>query len=153
MFFLLGQGPLEATLRSRARQLNVQSSVTFAHPGGDMFQIIAGADLFLHASAHGCLYLDALQAMGLGLAVVAVPDRLADFFLPGQTASVCDGATAESLAGAIEDLLADRVLGHRLATNAVEYVRLRHSMSEMADRTGAMYRRLLLARSTFAMQE
>lgn len=153
MFFLLGQGPFEAALRARARQLDVQSSVTFAHPGGDLYQIISGADLFLHAAAQGCLYLDALQAMGLGLAIVAVPDRVADFFLPGQTASVCDGETADVLANAVDDLLADRVLGHRLASNAIEHVRSRHSMSEMADSTGAMYRKLLLARSTFAMRE
>lgn len=153
MFFLLGEGPLEAACRRRAREMDVLSSVTFAHPGGDPFQVISSADIFLHPTSQGCLYLDALQAMGLGLSVVAVPDPIADFFHPGQTALVCEGDTASSLADGIEELLADRPLGQRLAANAMEYVRAKHSMSDMADRTGSIYRTLLLARSTFAMRE
>ncbi len=153
MFFLLGQGPFESALRQRARDLNVLSSVTFAHPGGDPFDVISNADIFVHPSSRGCLYLDALQAMGAGLAVVAVPDPVADFFVPGQTALVCEGGTVSNLADGIDDLLADRALAQRLASHALDYVRTHHSMSAMADRTGAVYRKLLLARSTFALRE
>lgn len=153
MFFLLGQGPFESALRHRARDLNVLSSVTFAHPGGDAFDVISSADIFIHPSSSGCLYLDALQAMGAGLAVVAVPDPVADFFHPGQTALVCEGGAVSDLADGIDDLLADRPLAQRLAAHAIDYVRAEHSMSAMADRTGAVYRKLLLARSTFALRE
>jgi glycosyltransferase involved in cell wall biosynthesis len=153
MFFLLGQGPFESALRQRARELNVLSSVTFAHPGGDAFDVISSADIFVHPSSSGCLYLDALQAMGAGLAVVAVPDPAADFFHPGQTALVCEGGAVSNLADGIDDLLADRPLAQRLAAHAIGYVRAEHSMSAMADRVAAVYRRLLLARSTFALRE
>lgn len=153
MFFLLGEGPYESALRQRARGLDVLSSVTFAHPGGDAFEVISSADIFVHPAATGCLYLDALQAMGAGIAVVAVPDPTADFFHPGQTALVCEGGAVSHLADGIDDLLADRILAQRLAAHAIAYVRAEHSMSAMADRTGAVYRKLLLARSTFALRE
>lgn len=153
MFFLLGQGPFESALRQRARDLGVLSSVTFAHPGGDPFDVISSADIFVHPSSSGCLYLDALQAMGSGLAVVAVPDPVADFLHPGQTALVCEGGGESDLADGIDDLLADRPLAQRLAAHAIDYVRANHSMSAMADLTGAVYRKLLLARSTFALRE
>jgi glycosyltransferase involved in cell wall biosynthesis len=153
MFFLLGQGPFESALRQRARALGVLNSVTFAHPGGDAFEVISSADIFVHPSSSGCLYLDALQAMGAGLAVVAVPDPTADFFHPGETALVCEGGAVSNVADGIDDLLADRQLAQRLAANAIDYVRAHHSMSAMADRTGAVYRKLLLARSTFALRE
>jgi glycosyltransferase involved in cell wall biosynthesis len=153
MFFLLGHGPFESALRQRARDLGVLSSVTFAHPGGNPFDVISNADIFIHPSSSGGLYLEALQAMGLGLAVVAVPDPVADFLHSGQTALVCEGATASNVADGIDDLLTDRPLAQRLAASALEYARANHSMSAMADRTGAVYRQLLLARSTFALRE
>lgn len=153
MFFLLGQGPFESTLRQRARDLGVLSSVAFTHPGGNPFDVISSADVFVHPSSSGSLYLDALQAMARGLAVVTVPDPIADFLHHGETALVCDGGSATQLADGVDDLLTDRSLGQRIAANAIEYIRTHHSMSTMADRTGAVYRQLLLARSTFALRE
>lgn len=153
MFFLLGQGPLESTFRKLARERGVMSMVTFAHPSGDCFDAASNADIFLHPAPWKSMYIDALQAMGHGLAVAAVPDTTADFLIPGETARISQGNRAADLAGAIEDLLADRPAAQRLAAQGLDYVRRKHSMSAMADKTAAVYRRLLLARSTFALRE
>lgn len=152
MFFLLGHGPFESALRKQARELNVLSSVTFAHPG-DPFHVMGSADIFIHPASRDSLYVDALHAMGAGLAVVSVPDAAADFLHAGQTAFVCQKASVTDLAEAIDELLKDRALAQRLAAHAQSFVRTEHSMSGMADRTAAVYRRLLLARTTFALRE
>lgn len=153
MFFLLGRGPFESYLRKRASDLNVLSTVTFARLCGDSFEAASSADIFVHPGAWRSTYVDALQAMGAGLAVASVADPSADFLIPGETARVCEGNTSLELADAIDDLLADRPMAQRMATHAQEFVRKNHSMSTMADKTAAVYRRLLLARSTFAMRE
>ncbi len=153
MFFLLGQGSQESALRRQAREHEVAATVTFAQPAGDATSVMTSADLFVCPHDDGAFRADGLQAMGAGLAVVAVPDSSGEHFRHLETAFVCKDDSATAIAGAVEELLQDRALAQRLAATALEFVRSHHSMSSMAERFAALYRGLALARSTFSIGE
>ncbi len=87
------------------------------------------------------------------MAVVACSAPVCDHLRGKETAVVCDKATTNSLADAIEQLLIDRRLARRIATAGLEYVREKHAMSGMAERTAKAYRKLALKRTTFRIKE
>ena len=153
LVFLLGRGRYESALRGLARARNLSREVTFAQPLGDPVTVMRSADIFVQPSSDTGITADSLQAAGAGMAVVACSGGVTDHLRDGETALVCERATGENLADAIERLLADHAFARELATGAVEYVRTHHSMSAMAERTAATYRQLALSRSTFSIKE
>ena len=135
------------------RTRNLSSSVTFAPPLSDLMVAMQSADIFVRPSVDSEFTADGLLAMGAGLVVVTDPSMLCDHFRPGETAILCAYPTAESLAATIDGVLNHREEAIGLAAAAMEYVREHHSMSAMADRTAAAYRKLALTRTTFAIRE
>jgi len=151
--FLLGDGECERSLRKLVRTRNLSSSIAFAPPMDDPAPAIQSADVFVHPSQESAFTADTLQAMGLGVAVVTAPNDVVDHHRHGETAMVCPDATPSALAGAIETLLHDRAQGQRLAVGGLEYVRLHHGVSAMAERVAASYRKLALTQATFPIRK
>jgi glycosyltransferase involved in cell wall biosynthesis len=150
--FLVADGPFEAVLRRQVRARRLSACVTFARGMEDPMPALAGADLFIRPAPESEFRADLLQAMAAGVAVVTMPNAACDHFRPGETAMVCAQTTPESLADVIEALLHDRAEAARIASGGMEHVRLHHGVSAMAERTAAAYRKLALARTTFAMR-
>jgi glycosyltransferase involved in cell wall biosynthesis len=150
--FILAGGPLEGALRRHVRVRQLSGHVTFASEMADPTLAMAGADIFIRPSADTAFTADSLQALAAGMAVVSLPNSAADHLRPGETAFVCSQNTTEALAATIESVLRDRSDAQRLAAAGMDYVRRHHGVSAMAERTAAAYRKLLLARTTFAMQ-
>jgi phosphatidylinositol alpha-1,6-mannosyltransferase len=153
LVFLLGRGRFESTLRRQVRELGLNSQVTIAAPMGDPLDAMKGADVFVRPSRDAAFHVDSLQAMGMGLATVAYPSSVADHLHHDETACVCEAASGEALAEALARLIGDRAYTQRLAASAREYVRQHHSISQMAERTAAAYRRLALAHRTIPLPE
>lgn len=151
--FLLGGGKHESVLRRLVRTRKLSSSVTFAPPLSDLTAAMQSADIFVRPSVDSEFTADGLLAMGAGLVVVTDPSMLCDHVRPGETAMVCAQPTAESLAATIDGVLNHRQEAIGLASAAMAYVREHHAVSTMAERTTAAYRRLALARTTFAIRE
>ncbi len=150
--FLIADGPLEPALRRLVRLRGLSGCITFAQGLPDLTAALSGADLFVRPSQDTEFSADTLQAMAAGLAVIALPNAACDHFVPGETAMVFSQATAEALADVIEALLRDRGEAERIAAGGMEHVRRHHGVSAMAERTAAAYRKLALARTTFAMR-
>ena len=151
LLFLVGRGRDESSLRRLAREKGLSAHITFAHALGDMTQAMSSADIFVHPSVEPALSVSGLQAMGAGMAVVTFPHEVCDYYRHDETAVVCEDATPSALADAIDQLLADRDRARRIATAAREYARTHHAMSDMAERTAGVYRRLALHRATFSI--
>lgn len=151
--FLLGRGRQERALRHQVSARGLSAWVTFANPLGDPLDAMEGADLFIRPSADTAFTVDALQAMGAGLATVTFTSPVCDYFQHDKTAVVCTSRTARALADAIETLLLDRSYAQRLAHEARDYVRSHHAMSAMAERTATLYRKQAMARSTFSFSQ
>lgn len=153
MLFLLGRGRREERFRKLIRDRGLSSIITVAHPIGDVTQALRNADIFVLPAQVPILSADTLQAMGAGVAVVAFPNSLCDYLVPGETAVVCQRTTQEALADAIEGLLRDRSEAQRIATCGMEHVRAHHSVSEESQRLADVYRGMGLARTTFPITE
>lgn len=149
--FLMGGGPKEPDLRGLVREHGLTASVMFAEPLQDVAAAMHGADIFVRPNSEPTFAFNGLQAMALGLAVVTFPDALNDHFQAGKTAYVCGTPTARGLADCILDVLTDPARARSTAANAIGYIRTHHSMSEMAERTAAIYRALALPRTTFSL--
>ena len=153
MLFLLGRGRHESALRRMIRDRKLASFVTLAHPSGNLTRAMYSADIFVRPSTDTAFNADGLQALGAGMAVVAMSSSVCDHLHDGETAIACDKTTVEALAEAIERLLADPALARRMATNGLDYVRAHHAVSGMAERTANTYRQLALDRATFPIKE
>lgn len=153
LVFLLGTGPQEANLRRRVNNKGMSSYITFARPWGDPADAMNSSDIYVRPADNGTFLVNPLQAMGVGMAVVAHPCGVSDYLRDGETALLDSGSTAEATADLIDTLLTDRAFAKRLATTGRDFVRTYHPMSGMADRTAAVYRKLDLAHATFPLKE
>lgn len=151
--FLLGSGRQESFLRRMVREGDLSSNVTFADPAGDTTQAMQSADVFVVPASSDAFRVDALQAMGAGMAVVTLPCAVCDHFHDGKTAVVCRSSTAAALATAVERFLKDHAYARQVAGGGLEYVRTHHAMSVMAERTASVYRKLAITRATFSIGE
>jgi len=149
--FLIGEGPGEKALRRSVRAKNLSANVAFAPRMGDLSEVLSGADLFVHPSASVAFPANTLQAMGIGLAVVAQADSVSDHLISGETAVLCTEESVETLADAIDGVLRDPAGAREMATTGLEYVRRNHGVSAMAENVAAAYRRLALAQTTFTL--
>ncbi len=152
MLFLMGHGRQESKLRRLVRERGLFSCVTFADPSGEPSPAMQSADVFVRPSDDNAFLEDTLQAMGTGMAVVACASPVCDHLRDGETSVLCDGASAQSIAGAVERLLLDRDWARTIASTGVAYVKDHHAMSGMAERIAALYRELALARATFSIK-
>ncbi|HLE43219.1 MAG TPA: glycosyltransferase [Methylomirabilota bacterium] len=141
---LVGRGTREATLRRRAARLRVASRVRFV--GGVSLDAVVryyqAADLFLFTSTTETQGLAVLEAMAVGLPVVAV--RAA-----GVEEAVVDGVSGllvpedrEAVAAAALEVLADPGLADKLGSGAREAA-LPVAARALGERLVALYRGLL----------
>jgi glycosyltransferase involved in cell wall biosynthesis len=137
---LVGYGVLEDELRRRARRLGVEDRVVFAVHRLDALRIVAASDVFAFPSLFEGLGVAALEAMWLGVPVVAsgIPP-MTEFIRDGETGLLAPPRDAAAIAAALERLIDDPALAARLAARARDEVRARFSAEAVADQ----YRRFL----------
>jgi glycosyltransferase involved in cell wall biosynthesis len=150
--FLLGEGQMEDKLRSMSRSLSQSPNLTFARPSGDLTEVLRGADMFVLGPGEEHISARALQALASGTAVLCFDGGVGDFFRDGETAIVCKERSADTLAHAIERLLANHTLAHEIADRARAYVKQHHQMSRMAELTVDVFRTVSIARRTFKIR-
>jgi len=123
---IVGGGPLERELRELARG-DPRVRFTGPLPRGGALKLVKGSDVFVLPSRHEGLSTALLEAMAMGVPVVATR-------VGGNVELVEHGVTGllvepdpSQLAGAISLLLEDRSLAQRLAENAAKIARERYS--------------------------
>jgi glycosyltransferase involved in cell wall biosynthesis len=153
MLFLLGEGPREAAVRRSIGERNLTSLVTFARPDGDRLEVLQSGDILVEPAAATAFRSVTLEALAAGVAVVTVADPVNDHLQAGETAVVCEKPDAELLADAIDGLLADPEKTRQMVDAGMDYVRVHHTVSAMAERTAETYRNLTFKRATFSLTE
>ncbi len=141
---LVGEGALRETLMLRARQLGVRERVHFL--GGrahDMaLRILAGADVFVSASTTETQGLALLEAMAVGVPVVAVDGPGVRETVGDSVAGVLVPHALDAFTEALEALLADgprrQVMAGAARARAAEF-----SEARMAERLHTLYQELL----------
>jgi len=137
-FLLLGRGEDEAALKERARGL---SNLTFGGFVENIADYLAAADLFAFPSRHEGLGSVLLDAMRLGLPIVAarvggIPDILGD-----DNALLIPPNDPQALTEALTRLIDDNALRRQLAESAKSRAG-RYSPDAMADAYETIYRKV-----------
>ena len=101
-FCAVGQGPLEPQVQALHRELGLDGVVTLTGFRPDAVRLMAACDLFVLASRFEGLPVALMEALALGLPVVATA-------VGGVPEAVTDGIEAVLVAPARADLLADAV--------------------------------------------
>lgn len=131
-FLILGIGPDEASLRALAREVGVEDRVKFlgqiSH--SEMPKYLKVSDIFIRPSRSEGLGISFLEAMAVGLPVIATPvGGIPDFLFDPEknpdrdsTGLFCAVDSPESIAKQVKRLIADDTLRTRLVVNGKKLV-------------------------------
>ena len=137
---LCGDGSQRAALEEEAGRLGLSSHVRFLGEQRQVADVLAAADLFVLPSRKEGLGVAILEAMALGLPVVAsavggIPESVED----GGTGLLVPPEDVDALAAAIARLARDPGLARRMGERGRERARVRFAMSAMADGYERLY--------------
>ena len=140
---ILGSGPERALLEQEARKAGVSDRVDFlgSKPRTEVADHLAASDAFLFPTERDeAAPLVPLEAMAAGLPVVASDiGGGAELIESGKTGLLVPPASVDSLAGAIDSLLADDALRRRMGEAARERIVERYTIEAMTRQTVAVY--------------
>jgi glycosyltransferase involved in cell wall biosynthesis len=139
---LIGAGPEEPRLRELTRELGLERRVTFAGEIAGAAALFAAFDVFAAPSRKEGLPLAVLEAMALGLPVVA-SDIPAHRELLGDASGGLTEGTVEAFAGRLGALLSDTELRGRLAAENRTRARSEFDARGMLDALEGVYREAL----------
>ena len=142
-FLIVGEGPLEVALREHRAQLGLDREVLFTGFRRDVGAILRMLDVFVLSSYLEGLGTSVLDAMLVGLPIVAtrvggIPEAVED----GENGLLVPPRSPEALSEAICRLLEDRAMRERLGRRGKTRVH-RFDIRETVRRTEAVYVDLL----------
>lgn len=121
---ILGEGPLLGQLCAQANQLDIASRVEFAGAVADPFPVLRQADLFVFSSRFEGFGNALCEAMACGLPVISFdcPAGPSDIVRAGLDGLLVPAGDVTALAKAMERLMNDSQLRHRLGGQARDVV-------------------------------
>lgn len=142
---IVGDGPLEASLRKQAIALGVESSVVFLGFRSDYADIMNASDAFVFpSSAEGTpMVLYGAMAMRLPIIASTVAGN-AEILANNDTALLVPPANALALRDALQQLIDNPVLGRRLGEQAYAVVHERYSVDKTVRNLEAIYERFFV---------
>lgn len=137
---VVGEGPLRAELAARAEQLGIASVVRFLGDRTDVDEILAALDVFVLPSRTEGMSNALLEAMAMGLPVVATavggtPEVIGD----GRSGLLVPADDAAAMTAAIGRVLADPAHGRGLGEAARAVVEERYGARSMVRRLEGIY--------------
>jgi glycosyltransferase involved in cell wall biosynthesis len=140
---IFGRGPLHAELAQSIQEMGLQDRVNLVGFYEDLPSILPCFDLLAHPALMEGLGIALLQAASAGLPVVAVaaggmPEAVED----GITGRLVEAGNVDELVAALEQLLADRELRHRMGQAGREKMRREFSVETMVEGNLRVYRQV-----------
>jgi glycosyltransferase involved in cell wall biosynthesis len=145
-FLIAGAGPEEANLRRLARELGISSKVTFVPYLLDFAESLSAMDIFCLPSLQQGLGTIMLEAMALGIPVIAsrvggvysvIHDQHNGLLVPP--------SNSRQLADRILELLCDPLRARHIGENGRELVREEFGLQRMVLHTVDLYRQVITA--------
>ena len=119
-FVALGQGPMQRELHDRAEELLLADRFRFLGYRPDAVQIMSGFDIFCLASHHEGLPIALMEALVLGLPVVATNvGGIAEIVTDGREAILVPPGEPQQLAAALMTVARDPALRAEMSLHAV----------------------------------
>lgn len=143
-FLLAGDGPEEQMLREKASALGIANRVTFSGYVGDTRLVYLAADVLLMPSRYEGLPMTLLEAMAMGLPVVASKlDGIAEVISDGAEGFLSPSDDAALFVERTTALLADAELSSRISQNARAKIEAHFSVERMTSAVEDIYDRFL----------
>jgi L-malate glycosyltransferase len=143
-FVIAGEGTEERELRSLAHRLGLQDRLLFLGHRDDVYDVLRALDIFVLCSDHEGLPMALLEALYLGVPVVARPvGGVAEVIRNGTNGLCVMSAAPSDLAGVCLDLLSDPSRRSRLAEAGVATVAKEFTSVGAANKTLLLYRSFL----------
>jgi glycosyltransferase involved in cell wall biosynthesis len=138
---LVGDGPRRDDLQRLAAELGLADRVRLLGVRSDVAEIVAASDLFVLASLNEGLSQAMLEAMALGVPVVATDvGGTSDAVSPGHTGWLVSPGQSSELATAIAQALDDRREASTRAATARELIQRQFSLTSHLLRLEDLYR-------------
>ncbi len=138
-----GEGPQESSLRKFVRELKLDKIVTFCHGHTEHERLLAEADVYVQTTRREGFAVRALQAMALGIPVVAAANgAVLDLIKDGITGYVVAPANHAQLAERVLALLGDTALREKIGAAARAAVEEGFGAEKMTDATIELYREI-----------
>ncbi|MBV8467045.1 MAG: glycosyltransferase [Burkholderiales bacterium] len=151
---IAGEGPALSHLQSLAHKLNLQDHVRFIgylDRAGALLDCYSAADIFAFGSTTETQGLVLLEAMAMGLPVVAIPAMGArDILAPGE-GCLCATNDPDDFAAKVVQLLSDPALQQQKAEEAKRHAQS-WSAPATAERLAGFYRSVLKAQAEGALR-
>ncbi|MGH9397987.1 MAG: glycosyltransferase family 4 protein [Terriglobia bacterium] len=140
---LAGEGDLTASLRDEVKRMGLEDCVIFAGFQSDIPRFLEAADLVVLPSLWEGLPLIAIEAAGVGRAMVATAvDGTPEIVLDGRTGLLVPPNDSDGLADAIIALLGDEGLRKQMGVAARNHAEALFSLQQQVDRTVELYESL-----------
>ena len=147
-FVIAGAGPEESNLRRLARELKIDSHVTFSPNLLEFSDALSATDIFCLPSLQQGIGTIMLEAMSKGRPVIASRVGGVDQVVrDGETGLLVPPSNSESLANRILELLDDPAKAREMGRAARIEVARDFSVDQMVSKTVAVYREILEAKS------
>jgi glycosyltransferase involved in cell wall biosynthesis len=146
--WILGKGPLKPELEYQARELGISDAVQFLGFQSNPFKYIARSDVFVLSSLWEGLPSVLVEAMGLGLPVVATraPYGPEDVIEDGVNGYLVPVANPEALATSIEYVLSNPRERDRVGNAGRSWVEQKFSASHVSRQFEDLFREVLADR-------
>lgn len=143
---LVGDGPLEMSLRDLAEKLGVSARVRWAGYRRDIPAVLAASDALVLCSEREGLNRSVLEAMSAGKPVIGTATRgIADAITPA-TGWIVDKHDPASLAAAIDEAARDRDEAAKRGVAGRERAIAEYSLPRIIDAYGELYREAIASR-------
>lgn len=140
---ILGEGPLEASLKSMAQDMGIEERVRWLGFRDDTTSFVAAADVFCLSSVWEAVALAAQEAVALGIPVVTTDaGGMRELIEDGATGRLVAIGDSSGLARAIEDVFTSPEQARRRAAAAGAVLKEKFSRPVMLERIAALYREL-----------
>jgi glycosyltransferase involved in cell wall biosynthesis len=141
---LLGDGPLEASLKDKVAARGLSGTVLFYPVTDRTAEALPLFDVFVVPSVSEGLGLSAMEAMAMGIPVVAsAVGGLLDLFKDGDTGRLVPSKDSAALAAAIKELLADPAAAVGMGKRAQAFIAANFSIEKMIVGTVEVYEKVL----------
>ena len=143
-FLIVGDGPERQALEELAAGLGIANRVLFSGHRDDVHDLMRAMDIFTLTSDHEGLPMALLEAMALGIPVVArAVGGMVEVVAEGT--GVLVGAASADLAAGYQGLLEDAPARRRMGAAAVEHISRSFSSAATANAALGLYRSLVRA--------